>query len=154
MRQENPAATRLATVRRLLAIFLLAILPFQFSWAAVASYCEHEIQGDGHFGHHDHDRDHAHHVGASSDAGPAADLSGDPSSTPDETGGATGDKTPDAIDLDCTHCHGSCSCGALVTCPLGLHGALSTAPPSATVDETGGAHAPTRPERPQWLLLA
>jgi len=29
-------------VRRILAILLLAVLPFQFSWAAVASYCGHE----------------------------------------------------------------------------------------------------------------
>jgi hypothetical protein len=137
-------------VRRFLAIVLLALLPLQFSWAAVASYCGHETQGAGHFGHHDHD--HAHHAGASSDAGPAADLSAHASPTPDKTGGAESDKAPGAMDLDCGHCHGTCS--AMLTSPMGLPGALSTALPSATLDETGGAHAPTRPERPQWLPLA
>ncbi|MES2718739.1 MAG: hypothetical protein V4795_23475 [Pseudomonadota bacterium] len=137
-------------MRRFLAIVLLALLPLQFSWAAVASYCEHETQGAGHFGHHDHD--HAHQAGASSDAGPTADLTADASPTPGETGSADGDKAPGAMDLDCGHCHGSCS--AMLTWPQGMPGALSTAPPGATLDETGGAHAPTRPERPQWLPLA
>ena len=137
-------------MRRFLAIFLLALLPLQFSWAAVASYCEHETQGSGHFGHHDHG--HAHHAGAISDAGPAADLTADASPTPDETGSAEGDKAPGAMDLDCGHCHGTCS--AMLTWPLGMPVVPSTAPPNATLDETGGAQAPTRPERPQWLSLA
>jgi hypothetical protein len=133
-------------MRRLLAMCLLAMLPLQFSWAAVAAYCGHERQASfGHFGHHDH----AHHAGASSDAGPAADLGADASSAPDETGG---DKAPGAMDLDCGHCQSTCS--MMLTWPLGLPGALSAALPSATLDETGGAHAPTRPERPQWLPLA
>ena len=137
-------------MRRFLAIVLLALLPLQFSWAAVASYCGPETQGAGHFGHHEHD--HGHHAGASSDAGSAADLTADASPSPDETGSADGDKAPGAMDLDCGHCHGTCS--AMLTWPQGMPGALSTAPPSATLDETGGAHAPTRPERPQWLPLA
>jgi hypothetical protein len=137
-------------VRRLLAIVLLALLPLQFSWAAVASYCEHEAQGAGHFGHHDHD--HAHHAGVSSDAGLVVDLTADAAPTLDATGSAESDKAPGAADLDCGHCHGTCS--AMPIWPFGMPGALSAAPPSATLDESGGAHAPTRPERPQWLPLA
>ena len=138
-------------MRRFLTIVLLTLLPLQFTWAAVASYCGHESQASAaHFGHHDHD--HEHHADASSDAGPAADLSADLSSSPYETGGAEGNKAPGAMDLDCGHCHGTCS--VMLTLPLGLPGALSTAPPSPSLDETGGAHAPTRPERPQWLPLA
>jgi hypothetical protein len=137
-------------MRRFLATVLLVLLPLQFSWAAVASYCEHETQGAGHFGHHDHD--HAHQAGASRDAGPAADLTADASPTLDDTGSADGDKAPGAMDLDCGHCHGTC--GAMLIWPLGMPGAPSTAPPSATLDEAGDAHAPTRPERPQWLPLA
>ncbi len=46
---------RLSTVRRLLAIVLLTILPLQFSWAAVAAYCAHESSAaSDHLGHHDH----------------------------------------------------------------------------------------------------
>lgn len=153
MLQVDPVAARLSLVRRFLAIVLLALLPFQFTWAALASYCGHESQAStGHFGHHDHDYVHAHHAGASSGAGLAADLSAAASSTPDVTGGADGGMAPGAMDLDCGHCHGTCS--VMLTRPLGLPGALSTAPPRATLDETGGAHAPTRPERPQWLPLA
>ncbi|NBT82917.1 MAG: hypothetical protein EBT56_15195 [Betaproteobacteria bacterium] len=29
-------------MRKFLAIFLLVLLPLQFSWAAVAGYCQHE----------------------------------------------------------------------------------------------------------------
>jgi len=123
-------------VRRFLAIVLLAMLPLQLSWAAVASYCEHETQGTGHFGHHEHQ----HHTDAGSDAGPVADAE------------AQGDKASGAMDLDCGHCHGQC--GVMLTLPARLPGSLSTAPPTATIDEAGGAHAPARPERPQWLPLA
>jgi hypothetical protein len=138
-------------MHRFLAILLLAMLPLQSSWAAVASYCGHETQAStGHFGHHDHV--HGHHADAGSDAGPAADPGAGLTSSPDEAGGANGEKAPGALDLDCSHCHGTCS--AMPTLPMGLPGALSTALPSATLDETGGAHAPTRPERPQWLPLA
>ena len=136
-------------MRRYLAILLLAMLPLQFSWAAVASYCAHESQGSaGHFGHHDH----VHHAHAGGDAGPAADVGADLTSSPGEASGVEGDKLPGAMDLDCGHCHGTCS--AMLTLPMGLPGALSTALPNVTLDETGGAHAPTRPERPQWLPLA
>jgi hypothetical protein len=124
------------SVHRFLAIVLLAMLPLQFSWAAVASYCQHETRGAGHFGHHEHE----HHADAGPNAEPVADTD------------TQGDKAPGAMDLDCGHCHGYCS--VMLTLTSGVPGALSTAHPSATHDEAGGAHAPTRPERPQWLRLA
>lgn len=111
------------------------MLPLQFSWAAVASYCEHETQGTGHFGHHEH----THCADANSDAAPAADT-------------GQSDEAPGAMDLDCGHCHGQCS--GMLTLPANLPATLSTTPPNASNDEAGGAHAPTRPERPQWLRLA
>jgi hypothetical protein len=42
-------------MRRLIAIFVLAFLPLQWSYAAVASYCEHEQapKGQQHLGHHE-----------------------------------------------------------------------------------------------------
>ncbi len=123
-------------MRRLFILALLALLPLQFSWAAVASYCEHETQGDGHFGHHEHQ----HRVNATSDAGPVsdADLQADP--------------TSGAMDLDCGHCHGNLS--ALPTLSAKPPALLSTAPPTASLREAGNADAPARPERPQWLRLA
>jgi hypothetical protein len=43
-------------MRRYLAIFLLVLLPLQYSWAAMASYCEHETSVTAkHPGHHTHD---------------------------------------------------------------------------------------------------
>jgi hypothetical protein len=128
-------------VRRIFAILLLAVLPFQFSWAAVASYCGHETQIDaGHFGHHEHQHD--------ADASDAAGLDANVDVSLDADDG----KAPGAMDLDCGQCHGSSS--MMLNLPSTLLGALSTAHPSITLDEAGGAHAPTRPERPQWLPLA
>jgi hypothetical protein len=116
------------------------MLPLQFSWAAVASYSGHEGQAStGCFGHYDHD--HAHHADASSDAGLATDLSADASSPLDETGGAEDGRAPCVMDLDLGRCHDTCS--MMLICPLVLLGAQATAPPSATLDRTGGAHAPT-----------
>ncbi|HAY11619.1 MAG TPA: hypothetical protein DCY18_17090 [Thauera sp.] len=123
-------------MRRFLAIVLLAMLPLQFSWAAVASYCEHETQGTGHFGHHEHE----HHADAGPNAEPAPEAD------------APGDKAPGAMDLDCGHCHGQCS--VMPTLQAKVPVTLSTAPPSASANEASGAHAPARPERPQWLRLA
>lgn len=50
-------------MRRWVSIFLLMILPLQFSYAAAAAYCQHETEtGAGHFGHHVHQH---HDLGAS-----------------------------------------------------------------------------------------
>jgi hypothetical protein len=125
-------------VRRILAILVLVMLPLQFSWGAVAVYCEHETQGAGHFGHHEHQHN--------------AVTETDPHADPASDTGATGDKAPGAVDLDCGHCHGQCS--ITLALPAEPPGALSTAPPGASASEAGGAHAPARPERPQWLRLA
>ena len=40
-------------MRRLVLIFMMCLLPLQWSLAAAASVCEHE-QGAAHFGHHEH----------------------------------------------------------------------------------------------------
>jgi hypothetical protein len=129
------------SVRRIFAIFLLALLPFHFSWAAVTAYCAHETRADAaHVGHHQHQHQ--------ADVGSGIDTVADPMADTDPQG----DKAPGATDLDCGHCHGTC--GVMVTMPSGLPGTLSSATPSATIDETAGAQAPTRPERPQWLPLA
>ena len=46
-------------MRRWLLIFLLLVLPFQFSWAASAAYCQHERDAQpAHWGHHEHEPDH------------------------------------------------------------------------------------------------
>ena len=40
-------------MRRFLLIFMLCLLPLQWSWAAAARVCEHE-RAAAHFGHHEH----------------------------------------------------------------------------------------------------
>lgn len=128
-------------MRRLLAIVLFVLLPLQFSWAAVASYCGHEKQlSEAHFGHHEHE----HRADASRDAGLDADL--------DANVYVKGNKTPTALDLDCSFCHGYC--GVLLTLPSGPPDTLSMGSPSSSLDEACGALPPTRPERPRWLPLA
>jgi hypothetical protein len=68
-------------MKRLFLILMLVVLPFQISWAAAASYCQHE-QGKAsqHFGHHDH----KHNVS--------------PSAKKDKS-------EPGKIDPDCGYCH-------------------------------------------------
>jgi hypothetical protein len=41
-------------VKKLFLIFLLMVLPLQYSWAAAAAYCQHEKEPVTHFGHHSH----------------------------------------------------------------------------------------------------
>ena len=51
-------------MRRLVFIFMMVLLPLQWSWAAAASVCEHEWDTT-HFGHHEHKHsgaDSAHQV--------------------------------------------------------------------------------------------
>lgn len=45
----------LLTVKKLLIICLLIVLPLQYSWAAAAAYCQHENEQSQHFGHHAHE---------------------------------------------------------------------------------------------------
>ena len=43
-------------MRRFVLLFLMLILPLQWSWAAVASVCRHETGSAAqHLGHHDHE---------------------------------------------------------------------------------------------------
>ncbi len=120
-------------MRRWLAIVLLALLPLQFSWAAVAAYCGHESgEQVQHLGHHDHQ-----HAGqTSSDAG----------SLPMDQDG------PAAFDFDCGHCHGSCAGMPVLGDDLG-----SLAVTSHRLEPVDGivrSIPQSPPERPQWLPLA
>ena len=75
------------TVKKLLLILLLLALPFQYSWAAAAAYCQHEKTHISHFGHHSHQ--HAAH------AVKLAEKADEKSKLP-------------ALDNDCGYCHLSC----------------------------------------------
>ncbi|MGI4848200.1 MAG: cation efflux protein, CzcI family [Janthinobacterium lividum] len=41
-------------MKKFLLIFLLIVLPVQYSWAAAVAYCTHEKEQSTHFGHHVH----------------------------------------------------------------------------------------------------
>lgn len=120
-------------MRRWLAILMLALLPLQFSWAAVAAYCGHETgQHAEHLGHHEHR--HADQAKAVQDSA-SADQ-----------------KAPAGFDFDCGHCHDTCtSIPAPVndTSPLAL-----TSHPVTPVEGIVRTLAQSPPERPQWLPLA
>lgn len=122
-------------MRRWLAIVLLALLPLQFSWAAVAAYCAHEA-GGSHVGHHEHQ----HHGVATPDT--AADGDDAQADT----------KLPGAADADCGHCHGGCA-GVLAAVAI-AHAASPRGRPVIAPEKSVRARAPTPPERPQWAALA
>ena len=119
-------------MHRFLAVLMLVLLPFQFSWAAAASYCMHERAPSHGYTAARHEYKH----GASS--------------LPDKDG--HGLQAADAFDVDCCLCHGL---GIGVT-----HFFVSMkapTPPANVVIQSalplsGITQSP--PERPQWRSLA
>lgn len=128
-------------MRSFLTVLLLALLPLQVSFAAVAPYCGHQTQISMECVGYHTDQQHAE---ATSTASPSADMGAIPS---------VGDgNTPGALNLDCGHCHGTC--GMMLNLVSELSCELSAEFPGTALDEAGGAHSQTRPERPQWWPLA
>ncbi|HEX6736331.1 MAG TPA: hypothetical protein VF096_16100 [Azonexus sp.] len=115
-------------MRRLIAVFLLFLLPLQFSWGVAATYCQHEtVPNAQHFGHHAHQ--HADE----------ADQAGDT-------------QLPGAIDNDCGFCHAGCL-AALVD--LGVQAVALPAEAFAGGLSAPSASPPVaQPERPNWRVLA
>jgi|SRR3990167_645036 hypothetical protein len=119
-------------MRRLIAVFMLALLPFQFSWSAVAAYCMHESTAAQaqHVGHHEHkhDADNAVHQ---------ADK---------------GSQSAGQFDIDCSVCHGA-GIGALnfsyASQGTSHDGSVGVQPHVQLAGVT-----PTPPDRPQWSVLA
>ncbi len=149
---------RLFTMRRWIAFMLLALLPLQFSWAAVAVYCGHElpthageqqhvslneplVEPTVHLGHHEHTRSsNAGHT----DARQIADWAGaeDP----------VGTKVPVDADLDCGQCHAGCC-----YLPTALGPLTAGAPHASDFTSCEGRFrtlSTAPPDRPQWLPLA
>ena len=119
-------------MRRLFVLLLLAFLPLQSVWAVAASYCTHEaVPAVAHFGHHVHAH-HEGHEGHADGAGASAAKAG--------------------ADMDCHACHGtggglahSASAQAIVVAVAHPPGQAAPAWPPAPL---------TRPERPNWSVLA
>jgi len=120
-----------AAVRRLLFVFLLVLLPLQFSGAALMPYCQHDGQADWHLGHHEHL--HAAHA-------------------PADDGNAGDDAAPNALDLDCSHCHAHG--GALPSAIAPLPQALPRDAVLRRTSQPWPMRALAPPDRPQWPALA
>jgi hypothetical protein len=115
-----------------LSILLLVFMPFQFSWSAVATYCEHESGTRAkHFGHHEHK--HQQPAGDSSEVSEAK-LAGAPGAA-----------------LDVADCHFHCQC--TVDLPAAPVMPMVIGSQALTVWAMADAIAPvpSRPERPQWV---
>ena len=105
-------------MRRALLIFMIAMLPLQWVWAAAATTCQHEAcVSEAHFGHHAHQHD----------AGKAASAAG-------------GDHA------DCGVCHLSAAktCGG-ATVPVAVEAGPSRNLVALLLFDS---HIPSGPERP------
>ncbi|CAN7752958.1 hypothetical protein LJR066_006743 [Acidovorax sp. LjRoot66] len=118
-------------MRRLIAVFMLALLPFQFSWSAVAAYCMHEstTAQAQHVGHHEHKHD--------------ADKADHQADKGDQSAG---------FDIDCSVCHGA-GIGAL-NFPYASRGASHDGSVGAQPHVRIAGVTPTPPDRPRWSVLA
>ncbi|RZT36603.1 cation efflux protein, CzcI family [Cupriavidus agavae] len=115
-------------MRRFLLICLLFVLPFQFSWAAAASYCQHETTvASWHLGHHEH-----RHQAAQD--------------------GVEKEKMP-VVDTDCGVCHAVSVPMAwgdvAVESQAQGHGAGAS-----RHEMPFSSRNPSAPDRPQWQRLA
>jgi len=113
-------------MKRWFATFLLLLVPLQISWAATASYCQHEPSRTAqHFGHHTHQHQ-----------------------TPD--GSTLGSML--GVDVDCTSCHAGCLAalhGSVALPILSLHSLLIPQIPHLPAEPPGD-----QPERPNWSKSA
>ncbi len=117
-------------MKRCLAIFLLVLLPLQFSWAAMVGYCQHETgETVQHPGHHSHEHASADHPTTGENADSSA-----------------------AIDHDCATCHLGCA-AALVSDLKTTTVAVSDNHP-LHLQVMASQPSIERPERPKWPVLA
>lgn len=121
-------------MRRWLSILLLVLLPFQFTWAAAAAYCEHESSSQvQHFGHHVH----KHAEGAHQ-------AQGKKSSTAEKI------KAKAGLDNDCGTCHLSAA-KPVSTLRLALPEPAAEIVIGAS-EKHFSTRAPDHPERPNWRV--
>ena len=116
-------------MKRYLAIFLLMLLPLQFSWAAMAGYCEHETAVSAkHPGQHSHDHTSVDHQETVQNA------------------------EPSCMDHDCAACH--LGCAASLVNDLNTTTAAVSDNHALHLQVIASQHLRERPERPQWPVLA
>ncbi|MES2952182.1 MAG: cation efflux protein, CzcI family [Pseudomonadota bacterium] len=121
-------------MRRWLLIFLVVLLPMQLSWAAVASYCQHEIATTAqHVGHHEHQHE----------ADAASANNSDTGTSPTAMG---------AVDVDCGTCHAGCCTVMLQSLNLVVAKLPSETHSASALRLT--SQPASVPERPNWADLA
>jgi hypothetical protein len=124
-------------MRRWIAIFLIILLPLQFSWAVAADLCLDEPGSDvAHFGHHAHPEHE--HPGA--DDGAAQSLA-------------------DTLDKGKQHPEGDCGCSGQLCgahlLPAGLDALIGMPPSQWLSARVSCAYPPSDPnriERPNWSV--
>jgi hypothetical protein len=117
-------------MKRFLATVLLALLPLQFSWAALAGYCQHESDVTApHLGHHSHDHQAADKHESEEDLVSSAE-----------------------VHHDCATCHLGCS--AALASDLITPTAAADRDYPFDYDVNPSLALTERPERPQWPTLA
>jgi hypothetical protein len=129
--QEGKQVDILRGMRRWIAMFLLALLPFQALWAAVEPYCLHERAPSAahHLGHHEH----SHHAEVKADQA-----------------GHSADADLSQADAMADHDHHCCGTASLLPASLPWPG---TMPPHDAVASPLAAYASvdaTRIDRPNW----
>lgn len=129
-------------MRRWFFVLLLVLMPLQFSWAALATYCEHESGAQAqHLGHHEHEHEKEHQKEHQHPQHPEA-----VNDAPDDTTKAK----PSAV-FDVHDCHSHCQCMA----DLPLSSTTPWTRSSGHATEWTGlrelAHVLSPPERPQWV---
>lgn len=117
-------------MRRLVALFVLCLLPVQIVWASVSDYSEHESSNEPHFAHHNDS--HAIDSGT-----PATDPLGSGSD----------------IDLAHDHCHLAGFIGLLTEAVITTAIAV-TVPTSEGGNPAFSSRVLERLERPKWHSLA
>jgi hypothetical protein len=114
-------------VKRLILIALLFLIPFQFAWAGMGSYCQHEDGKDAmHFGHH------AHQHEGKKDASDSKTKFG-------------------KVDLDCGACHGVNAIFVSSVDPVLIPLGTDSSEPRALLYTS---HIPDGPRRPDRLPVA
>jgi hypothetical protein len=117
-------------MKRYLAIFLLVLLPLQFSWAAIASYCQHEtVETVEHPGHHSH-----------------VNASDDHQETHKNSSQSAG------MDHDCATCHMGCT--AALTSDMSPTTVATSNNHPLHLQAFPSTLSSERPERPKWPVLA
>jgi hypothetical protein len=118
-------------VKKLLVIFLLMVLPLQYSWAAAAVYCQHEKGESAHFGHHNHEH---------------LTQADEPDAEPDAP------NKSQKTDGDCEYCHLFFHASLLPAMPEVA--TLDGPAPPPPLRLTYSSHIPDGPNLPDWPLAA